>query len=87
MTERTIPAITACLFALLLIYAGCDNGEDNGTGGGADSDGDLIPDNVEGSEDVDGDGIPDYLNNEDGKDADGELDGTMDHRRRHLHWM
>jgi len=84
MTSRARRVLS--FFAGVLLLAGCtgegwytprsielSNGGLWGVPGG-DSDGDGIPDSVEGGEgvDTDGDGIPDYL------DTDSDNDGTLD---------
>lgn len=64
------------LSLLVLAMPSCGGDEDGSTSGnpppGADSDGDGIPDSVEGTGDTDGDGTPDYL------DTDADNDGILD---------
>ena len=70
------------LFLLsLVILPGCWEGwvagDDDDSDGldGTDTDGDGIPDNVEGADDPDGDGIPNYLDSNDEDGPLGDLDG------------
>ncbi|MEE2829350.1 MAG: thrombospondin type 3 repeat-containing protein [Myxococcota bacterium] len=78
-TSRPSLLIVALLLAAALPLSGCWEGWNSGQGGdpfdpssGVDSDGDGIPDSVEGEGDSDGDGVPDYL------DQDSDGDGIPD---------